>query len=233
MTDALFEEWQGYRKVVDNDYMSHQRFFRCAKQQLQQRFRNPVAILDLGCGDAAPIQDLLKELNVNHYCGVDDSQEALSRAEICLSSLAVPHELCHGDLLETLQSRRERYDVIVASYSIHHMVDGETKERVLRECRRLLSPKGLMLVIDVFLSDGESRETYLKRWEHNARSTFNALNDSELTMLIEHIRSCDYPESLATYEDIGARAGFDRVASLAEDGLNRLVLLETADSRQL
>ena len=98
---------------------------------------------------------------------------------------------------------------------------------VLRECRRVLSPNGLVVVIDVFRREGESREAYLHRWEGNARAAFTDLDEEEMTTLIDHVWSCDFPESLSTYEELGTRAGYDRVVSLAEDDLNRLVVLET------
>jgi SAM-dependent methyltransferase len=227
MTDALFEEWQAYRKVVEYNYMGHVQFFQHVEEEVQRRFSRPVAILDLGCGDASPVRNVLERLDVQRYCGVDDSTAALARAEINFASLEIPYRFCSGDLLEMLQNLPERYDVIIASYSFHHMVGRETKELVLRECRRALNPDGLLLVIDVFLREGESREAYLRRWESNARAKFSELDDKEMATLVSHIWDCDFPESFSTYESIGARAGYERIVSLAEDKLNRLVALET------
>lgn len=230
MTDSLFEKWRAYEKLVENDYMGHARFFQRLEEEVKRRFGKPVAILDLGCGDASPIRDVLKRLDVQRYCGVDDSVTALAKAEINLALLEIPYRLYSRDLLDVLPSLPEQYDLIVASYSFHHMGARGTKERVLRECRRVLSPNGLVVVIDVFLREGESREAYLHRWEGNARAAFTDLDEEEMTTLIDHVWSCDFPESLSTYEELGARAGYDRVVSLAEDDLNRLVVLETSIS---
>ena len=230
MTDALFEEWRAYEKLVENDYMSHARFFRRVEDEVKAHCGKPISILDLGCGDASPIRDMLKRLDVERYCGVDKSVTVLAKAEHNLALLDIPYGLYAGDALDVLQSLPAQYDLIVASYTFHHMGARETKERVLRECRRVLSPDGLVVVIDVFLREGESREAYLHRWEGNARSAFTELNAEEMTTLIDHIWSCDFPESFSTYEELGSRAGYDRVVSLAEDGLNRLVVLETSTS---
>jgi len=173
---------------------------------------------------------VLKRLEVERYCGVDDSAKALAKADKNLASLEIPYRLYTGDLLGVLQRLPEHYDVIVASYSFHHMDTRETKERALRECLRVLSPTGIVVVIDVFLRERESREAYLHRWESNARAAFTALNDEEMTTLIDHVWGCDFPESLSTFEGIAARVGYDRVVSLADDGLNRLVALEASIS---
>ncbi len=226
VTDVLFDEWQAYSKVVENDYMGHARFFRRIEEEIATRFSRPVEILDLGCGDAVPMRGLLERLSVGRYCGVDDSAEALARAGVHLESLAIPYELHRGDLFETLRAWHESVDVIVASYSIHHVVGSAMKARLLAACRRLLKPGGLLLVVDVFLNEGETRSRYLERWERNARESFRSLNDQEMELLIRHIRDNDYPESFSTYEELGARAGYRGVVRLVEDELNKLVLLQ-------
>ena len=230
MTDALFEEWRAYEKLVENDYMGHARFFQRVEDEVKRRCGKPIAILDLGCGDASPIRGVLKRLDVERYCGVDKSVTVLAKAESNLALLGIPYRLQAGDVLDVLQSLPAQYDLILASYTFHHIGARENKERVLRECRRVLSPDGLVVVIDVFLRDGESREAYLHRWEGNARSAFTDLNEDEMSTLIDHVWRCDFPESMSTYRELGARAGYDRVVSLAEDGLNRLVVLETSTS---
>lgn len=232
MTNSLFEEWRAYEKLVEHDYMGHAQFFQRLEEEVNRRFRRPVAILDLGCGDASPVRDILDRLHVQRYCGVDDSVAALARAERNLKPLEIPYRLYSGDLLDTLQTLPERYDVIIASYSFHHIASRPTKEQVLRDCRRVLSPDGLLAVIDVFLREGESRDAYLRRWERNARTAFTELDEGEMATLIDHVWTCDFPEPLSAYEEAGARAGYERIVSLAEDHLNRLVALDAVAEKQ-
>jgi ubiquinone/menaquinone biosynthesis C-methylase UbiE len=226
MTNTLFEKWLAYEKIVDNDYMNHAHFFEVATSAFRQQFSDPLTVLDLGCGDAKPILRVLDELAIARYCGVDESASALARAKIALMPRDFSCELIAGDLLDTATTLSESFDLIVASYSFHHIAGCEQKERVLRECHRMLSNDGVLAVIDVFRQEGESREAYLQRWEDNARTNFAALSDAEKDTLIDHVRSSDYPESLSTYQTIGNRAGFRYVDSLAEDSLNRLVALK-------
>ena len=149
-----------------------------------------------------------------------------------LKPLKIPCRYISGDLLVTLQSLTESYDVIVASYSLHHIATLATKEMALRECRRVLKSGGLLFLIDVFLREGETRQAYLRRWERNARAAFTELDEGEMATVIDHVWTCDFPESLSAYQESGARAGYERVVSLAEDSLNRLVALDTMPERR-
>ena len=226
MTDTLFEEWQTYKKIVENDYMGHARFFKVSIESIRQRFSAPIAILDLGCGDASPIHSVLDAVVVDSYCGVDDSESALARARDNLASRDFPCDLIAGDLIDTASDLTGPFDLIIASYSLHHILGSVRTERLLAECRRMLSDQGLFLVIDVFRREDEARQAYLQRWELNARTKFAALSDAEKNTLIAHIQASDYPESFSTYPTIGKRAGYGEVDSLAEDGLNALVALK-------
>ena len=80
MTDQLFEEWRAYQKLLENDYMDHRAFFGRLLEEIEARFDRPLALLDLGCGDAQPILPMLESLDVCRYTGIDESATALSRA---------------------------------------------------------------------------------------------------------------------------------------------------------
>ena len=228
MTDPLFDEWHAYQKLLDHDYMYHAAFFSCLKHEIQKRFNGPLAILDLGCGDASPIRPMLEDLDVSLYCGVDQSETALSMAEVKLASLDIPCRLYPGDLLDTLRTLTGKFDLIVASFSLHHLETAETKEQVLRECRRLLNPAGLVAIIDVFHAEDETREEYLCRWVNFARNSYVALDDAEIASLVDHVQNNDFPEALSTYQAIGRAAGYGKFEILMQDRekFNHLVTLE-------
>jgi len=230
MTDPLFAEWRAYQKLVDNDYMAHAQFFRCLLADIRERFHEPVAILDLGCGDTTPIQSLLQNIRVEHYCGLDQSETALAYAEARLATSGISYRLLAGDILETADRIAGPFDLIIASFSLHHLQDPVSKQAVLRAGRQVLNPGGIFAVIDVFLDDNESRDDYLDRFERQARENYQALNDTEMTTLITHVRGCDYPETVATYQVLGFQAGFSRARPLLRDetSLHQLIVLETA-----
>ncbi len=227
MKDPLFDEWRAYQKLLDHDYMYHVAFFSHLQQEIQRCFHEPVAILDLGCGDVSPIRPMLEELDVRLYCGVDQSETALSKAEAVLASLNLPSRVYPGDLLDTLRTLTGGFDVIVASFSLHHLQTSEAKMQVLEECHRVLNPGGLVAIIDVFHAEDETREEYLRRWVDFARKSYKALDSEEMTSLIDHVQSNDFPESLSTYQFIGRAAGYGKFKVLMQDRekLNHLVTL--------
>jgi len=227
MSDPLFDEWNAYQKLLAHDYMYHAAFFSRLKHEIQRRFNGPIAILDLGCGDVSPIRTILEELDISLYCGVDQSETALSIAEANLASMDIPSRLYPGDLLETMRTLRNRFDVIVASFSLHHLQTAEAKRQVLEECRCVLNPAGMIAIIDVFHAEDETREEYLWRWVNFAEKNYVALDDAEMTSLVNHVQSNDFPETISSYQSIGRAAGFGKFEVLLQDRekLNHLVAL--------
>ena len=228
MADPLFDEWRTYQKLVDNDYMGHLGFFRRLESEIRRRFDKPVTVLDLGCGDVSPIRKLLQNVDICHYHGVDESETALSRAGECLSSLDLSFELQHGDLQEVLQQLSKPYDVILASFSLHHLQSVDDKQKVLLGCRRNLRHEGVVVIIDVFPSGAQNREQYLDDWAGLARDTFTALDEMEMSTLLDHARACDFPESVSVYREMAAEAGYGTVSCLERDvtGNYRMLILE-------
>ncbi len=227
MTDPLFDEWRAYQKLLEHDYMYHDAFFSRLKLEIQEQFHGPIALLDLGCGDVSPIRPILEDLDVSLYCGADQSATALSKAEANLVSLEFPTRLYPGDLLDTLRTLSGRFDVIVASFSLHHLQTAAAKKHVLEECLRVLKPAGLVAIIDVFHAEDETREEYLRRWVDFAKKNYKALDQVEITSLVDHVRSSDFPETLSTYRFIGQAAGYSQFEILMHDQekLNHLVTL--------
>ena len=233
MKDELFHEWRAYQKIVENDYLGHAKFFQRLTEEVCARFQESVTILDLGCGDTAPIQGLLQAIPVEHYCGMDVSETALEHARQMLAPCSFSHQLIVGDILENTRLLRDKFDLIIASFSLHHLQEPATKQALLKECRRIIRPGGRVLIIDVFLSENESREGYLDRFEQNARLNYISLTMPEMTTLITHVRKNDFPESVQTYQEFAQEAGFKPLSSLLYDlqTQHRLLSME-AESRE-
>lgn len=232
MGDQLFEEWQVYEKLLIHDYMDHRAFFARLEAEISTRFQHPVAILDLGCGDATPILPLLEAVPVSRYVGIDESDVALAHAASNLKTLPIPTQLVQGDLVEIMSHLDPSltlggFDLILASYSMHHLADPADKQRTLEAGRRLLKPEGLFALIDVFCEDSEPRARYLERWVGNAETRYLECGPLERKILFDHVRARDFPVSLNTLQELGAEVGLGEFRVLLEDkeGLNRLVVL--------
>ncbi len=225
MSDQLFEEWQIYEKLLIHDYMDHRAFFNRLKAEILARFKRPVAILDLGCGDLSPILPMLENVPVQRYVGIDESGVALALAARRLEQLSVPRRLVKGDLLEAMADIGESFDVVLASFSLHHLSDPAYKQRALEAGRQLLTSDGLFAVVDVFCAESEPRNGYLERWIAHAEERYEKLHAAELKILFDHVRSRDFPVSLSTFKTLGKQAGLGQFEVLMKDAadLNCLV----------
>lgn len=227
MSDQLFEEWQIYEKLLIHDYMDHRAFFKRLQAEVLARFGRPVSILDLGCGDLTPILPMLENLPVQRYVGIDASGVALALAARRLEKLSVPGRLLEGDLLAAMPENGDSFDVVLASFSLHHLADPKDKQRVLEAGRQRLSRDGLFALVDVFCADSEPRDRYVERWIDHAEARYLALHEAELKILFDHVRARDFPVSLKAFETLGKQAGLEKFEVLMKDhaNLNCLVTL--------
>lgn len=227
MADALFEEWRVYEKLLIHDYMDHRACFDRLAREITNRFDRPVTILDLGCGDLTPIRPLLAKVPVAHYVGIDESEVALSIARAHLEEDAVPGQLVKDDMRDALATLDHSFDIILASFSLHHLADPDEKQAVFAACVPLLSSDGFLAVIDVFSESLEPRDDYVERWIRHADERYSALAPEEKQLLFDHVRARDFPVSLEHCRMLGEAAGLQNFAVLHEDAscLNRMVTL--------
>jgi len=225
VADQLFEEWQVYEKLLIHDYMDHRAFFARLQVEVQGRFQWSPAILDLGCGDLTPILPMLAGVPVRRYVGIDESDVALAIAASRLDELGQSCRLIRGDLVAVLDDISGPFDLILASFSLHHLADPADKLTTLKRARRLLTGGGFFAMIDVFCAEAEPRERYVERWIANAESRYLELRPAEKALLFDHVRARDFPLSLNAWRALGMEAGLPRVEVLLEDRerLNRLV----------
>ena len=217
MGDQLFEEWQIYEKLLIHDYMDHRAFFNRLQAEILARFERPVAILDLGCGDMTPVLQLLANVPVQRYVGIDESDVALALASRRLGDLHVPGRLVRGDLLASMADIGEPFDVVLASFSLHHLADPMDKQRTLEAGRKLLTADGFFALVDVFCAESEPRESYLDRWINHAEARYLELQNAEMKVLSDHVRARDFPVSLSVFETLGKQAGLGQFEVLLKD----------------
>lgn len=109
----------------------------------------PTRILDLGCGDGIVLEHLLDRFPAATGIGVDCSLPMLESAAQRLAPLVSRCELSEADLadpdwLDDLEEDDQSFDVVVASFAIHHLTD-ERKFDVYREAFDLLRPGGVFI----------------------------------------------------------------------------------------
>ncbi|MDT8318911.1 MAG: class I SAM-dependent methyltransferase [Xanthomonadales bacterium] len=227
MGDRLFDEWRVYEKLLIHDYMDHRAFFGRLGDEIAARFDRPVILLDLGCGDLGPMRPLLRSTPVARYVGIDEAESALAIAGERLRGCGFTHELVHGDLRDALHHLEGPFDVVVASFTLHHLAEPADKQATFAACRGLLGADGFIAMIDVFSGAGETREQYIDRWIAHADQRYQELSPDEKGILFDHVRARDFPVSLDRCRNLARDAGLPSFDILLADEpeLNHLVLM--------
>ena len=225
MGEKIFEEWRVYEKLLIHDYMDHRSFFARLQEHVSQHYPQPIRILDLGCGDLTPILPLLQAVPLEAYTGIDESSGALAIAAQRLAELNVPGKLINGDLLWELEALQEKFDLVVASFSLHHLANPADKLRTLQAIEKHLSDSGMFALIDVFCAEGEPRDDYVERWIAHADHRYEALQSEEKQLLFDHVQARDYPVSQQHWQAMAEQAGLGEFQLMLQDhvALNRML----------
>lgn len=102
-------------------------------------------VLDLGCGDAAVAEAVLRGIAGSRVHGVDGSAEMLSRARERLARFGDRFEL-EQNALDA--ARTGPYDAVLSSLAIHHLEHAD-KRRLFAAVFDVLVPGGVLVVADV------------------------------------------------------------------------------------
>ncbi|NTU52140.1 MAG: methyltransferase domain-containing protein [Chlorobiaceae bacterium] len=205
--------WGTYQKVISNNLMFHKEISEAVAKRYETH-SGQLRLLDLGCGDASHITNILKPGQLAEYCGCDLSPYALDDAGINLAPLGIPVTLLCRDMLAVLHEVDENhFDIVYSSYALHHL-PVEAKQTFFTQCRRALSLDGCIILVDIMREEEQSRTEYLCHYNKTVRTQWQALTPDERNQVQEHIRSCDFPETPSTLETLARHAGFTRCRRL-------------------
>ena len=218
--DLLLRMQQGlrtYRKLVDNDHMSHQAVGRFLNRTLKDNFDEPFDFLDIGCGDASLAATSLADTSVRRYVGIDLSPLALRAAAGNLRRSPFQVELHGRDFVETLAGGLDPVDVSWISLALHHLPDGG-KADFLGSVRAVT--RGFLLIYEPTRLEDEDRDAFLERFFDVGRGRWTTLDSGDWERLGHHVRSSDFPEATAGWVAAGREAGFSRVDEVFADPTN-------------
>lgn len=201
----FFSNWQTYRGVIETNSMEHIEVFAAVHSILARRTA-PYTLFDLGCGDAAAIGPAMLGTPVQRYVGVDCAAGALDFARETFADRAVPEvSLIVDDLLQAVETTPEHFDIILASFALHHFSDAD-KQRFLTVARDKLAPGGELILIDVVRLDGQTREEYLDRYR--AFSSGWPLPQETRDKIMAHVSGYDYPAEISAEETWARDTGY-------------------------
>jgi ubiquinone/menaquinone biosynthesis C-methylase UbiE len=222
------KQWQIYQKVLLNNYMGHREIYEVLHDWLISSWQKPFQLLDLGCGDACFISHALVNTSIAAYTGVDFSEVALAIARENLASLPASLSLIQDDFSQCLPelARKEShgFDIIFTSFALHHL-SLEQKETIVGQIASMLASDGIFVLIDTICSLGENRKPYIERYLDNVRQDWSLLESQEITMVEDHMRSSDFPETQETWFELAKKHGLTQLECLYRDPLDTTQIL--------
>ncbi len=220
---AFFDQWQIYRKIVAADCLCHREETAALARWLDAQ--GPVGrFADLACGDASFTAPLLASRHPASYTGIDVSDVALSLARKNTAALSCPKTFVCGDFLSELEKDTNAFDTIYVGLSVHHLVKAD-KCRFFAAAARALGPGGRLAIYEPAMRPGESFDQFLGRSDRYCRQACTTLDAGELESLLNHIKTCDLPETSDDYGAMGRRAGFRSASILFRDPQELWVLM--------
>ncbi|MEN8814337.1 MAG: class I SAM-dependent methyltransferase [Glaciecola sp.] len=219
--------WSLYQKILQHNYMGHDQIYSVLEDDLISHTQAPFSFLDIGCGDAQTITGRLKHTPINAYTGIDLSADALAHAQHFLTPLQIQTHLINNDFehaLADLVTQRVQFDVIFSGFALHHLAP-EQRIHAFHNIYQLLDKGGCFYLIDVYPHKDEPRDIYLDRYLAKPMTDWTELNDTEKTILDDHVRSSDFPACKDTLIDIATETGFESIQCLFEDDEHANILM--------
>jgi ubiquinone/menaquinone biosynthesis C-methylase UbiE len=163
--------------------------------------------------------------------GYDLADVALTRAAHNLKGLGCPVELCHGDLLDAVSTNSEQFDLIFTSFALHHL-SSQDKVLFFRSACRRLTPGGILLLIDTVRKEGQERDSHLEDYWCWLRSECKTLSPEGLHLLGAHIRNYDFPETIASLNEMATFAGFSAAVEVSRFRWHHAYCFTLVDQRR-
>ena len=210
--EDYFNKVDVYSKICKNNYMFHKEIFSIFKNFIESKFgKKPFNLLDIGCGDAFFIAQVLKDTNIKLYNAYDLSVEAIEKAKSNLKDIDCKKNFIMADISKDFlnsSNRTAQYDIIWTSYALHHLPLSD-KDRFFKHCIQILKENSHLIVVD-FVDDYGSREECLKHYKENVEKKWTELSKQDKEYLYEHVLKFDFPESFSKYIKIAENAGFKK-----------------------
>ncbi len=208
----FFDSWHIYRKCLENNYTYHNEALSAFSSALASR-QSFGDFLDVACGDAEFSLRLIHEKRISSYTAIDCSHVALDLAKKNTAKLPCAQHFVEGDFFRDLAAVPGLFDTVYLSLSLHHLPLAD-KKLFFSEVFRKMKPDGVFLLFEPSFAPGESRQDYMRKFTAHAEQNFSALSAPEKQLMIDHVTSCDFPESVETYFDLAESAGFSSGALL-------------------
>lgn len=220
------KSWDLYKKVVDADYMHHSFFHDLTEQEIQKKYHEgALKMLDLGCGDASGLVDILDKIEIREYAGYDLSEIALTIAKENLSFLGEKLRLVPGFMQDHLKEEDQLFDIIYSSYAIHHL-DDDHKKILIDDIGKKLRKGGIFIYIDVFRINDMTRDGYIQKYCSVIDSSWQILDMNEKESIKSHLIAFDFPSSIDFLISSASKNGLELLYSNSVDEIHYFLCFE-------
>ena len=208
--------WNAYRDFLNLDLLNHKKLFQQLATHIQNNLPKDYAFLDLACGDCEPAGNLLKLHPAKSYVGVDIAAEVLKLSFPNLKHFHGQKTLIPLDFTIYLEQPGESFDLILLSYSLHHLKT-EDKKRCIENARKKLNPGGFLAIIDGMRLNDQSREDWLNLCYNYMENKSQGQCPESCKIVKAHMIDADIPEEGREYVRMTKDAGFSRTELSLED----------------
>lgn len=163
----------------------------------------PLQVLDLGCGTGTVSKAILDTFPNARFTIVDIAPNMLKIAGNKIGSGAVSQSVC-ADFYEL--DLQQKYDAVVSSLALHHLVTDEDKRVFYRKIYSMLKPGGIFLNADVVLAANEQLQAmYMEKWIAfmNRSCSMDEINGTWLETYRREDRPAKLPDQIKWLEEIG------------------------------
>jgi len=208
-TEIFIKNWTIYRKIIENDNMSHREGYGKLRDVLIKEMRRPFTFVDLACGDAYYSSKVLQNTKAEKYIGIDVSEQALTLAKKEFAGSEIEARFVSADFIDFDKIIEAPADVIWVGFSLHHL-DTPDKLEFIKKAKQKLSDDGVFIIYEPILLEGEDRSMYFKRFKQTFDIHWTGLTKEERESLLEHVRESEKPETTKGWIQLGKEAGFTR-----------------------
>ncbi|UCD65387.1 MAG: methyltransferase domain-containing protein [Deltaproteobacteria bacterium] len=207
MTDQIIGHFAGQANQYDNlmerlvpHYKKqHEIIYELLPESTDKHFY----VLDLGCGNGALSELVLKKLPNAKIVGFDLTPKMLEAYEENLSQYRGRYELMLGDY--RFESLGNNYDLVLAGLTLQHLTWGERKD-FYKLIYNILNPNGSFILNDIIIDeDWDTRKLQYSTWKK-----FIASNGEDPEFWFDKHMTKDYPVTLEDHFKWLEKAGFSK-----------------------
>ena len=215
ISDNIASEFNKFSKDYTNDMVKCVPYYNVLISSFTENlppYFHPLTILDLGCGNGNVTAQLLPSFPKSEYTLVDASNEMLN---ICKSRFKDFNINCETSYFKDFEFSENKYDFIVAGFSLHHC-NSEEKKELFRKIYTALKPNGVFSCSDLMI-DKKSTEhiTLLEYWKQFVLNNYPTTDKWE--WLMEHYNVFDKPDALSDQKNWLKKVGFSELNSIIND----------------